>query len=117
VSDRERRRLATAGGIPAIAPGRYARVNEALAERTHCDGHHALWDHLFEANPLTTPADFADLEARLAIYFHDLRGDPAENGSPQDAAREQCMAGWLAWAVARFPEQPVLLVCGGWHKR
>lgn len=117
VSDHERRQLSTAGAIPAIAPSRYARIGAALAERTHCDGNYALWDHLFEANPPATPADFADLEARLAVYFHDLRGDPTENGSPQDAAREQCMAGWLAWAVARFPGQPVLLVCGGWHKR
>lgn len=117
VSDRERRRLTTAGDASAFAPGRYARINQALAERTHCDGDHALWDHLFEASPLLAPADFADLEARLTVYFHELRGDPAENGSPQDAAREQYMAGWLAWAVARFPDQAILLVCGGWHKR
>ena len=117
VSDRERRRLGTADAGSPLSPGRYARINQALAERTHCDGDHALWDHLFEADPPATPAEFADLEARLAVYFHDLRGDPAENGSPQDAARERCMAGWLAWAVARFPGQPILLVCGGWHKR
>lgn len=117
VSDHERRRLATTGNGPALAPGRYARISQALQERTGCDGDHALWDHLFEADRLATPADFADLEARLAVYFHDLRGAPAENGSPQDAAREQYMASWLAWAVGHFPGQPVLLVCGGWHKR
>ncbi|WP_034921491.1 DUF5682 family protein, partial [Candidatus Accumulibacter vicinus] len=76
-----------------------------------------MWDHLFEANPLGTPFALDDLEARLSVYFHELRGDPAANGSPQDAARERCMASWLAWAVARFPGQAILLVCGGWHKR
>lgn len=117
VSDHERRRLAAVGGELAFLPGRYARISQALQERTRCDGEHALWDHLFEADSPATAADFADLEAHLAVYFHDLRGDPAETGSPQDAAREACMAGWLAWAVRRFPGRPVLLVCGGWHKR
>lgn len=117
VSDQERRRLAAAGDAVAFAPGRYGRINQALAERTHCDGDHALWDHLFEAGPLSPPADLDDLEERLGVYFHELRGDPAANGSPQDAAREHCMASWLAWAVARFPGQAILLVCGGWHKR
>lgn len=117
VSDQERRRLAPAGDALAFVPGRHSRINQALAERTRCDGDHALWDHLFEANPLDTPFDLDDLEARLSVYFHELRGDPAANGSPQDAAREHCMAGWLAWAVARFPGQAILLVCGGWHKR
>uniref|UniRef100_UPI003340509D DUF5682 family protein n=1 Tax=Castellaniella defragrans TaxID=75697 RepID=UPI003340509D len=117
VSDQERRRPGTADSRSPQSPGRYAWINQALAERTHCDGGHALWDHLFEAGPPATPAAFAELEARLAVYFHELRGDPAESGSPQDAAREQYMANWLAWAVAHFPEQPVLLVCGGWHKR
>lgn len=117
VSDRERRRLAATTEGPALAPGRYARISQALQERARCDGDHALWDHLFEAGPLVSAEDFADLDARLAFYFHDLRGDPTENGSPQDAAREQYMARWLAWAVASFPGQPILLVCGGWHKR
>jgi len=76
-----------------------------------------LWDHLFEAGPLNTPADLDELEARLGVYFHELRGDPADNGSPQDAVREYGMASWLAWAVARFPGRAIVLVCGGWHKR
>ncbi|MBK7003144.1 MAG: hypothetical protein IPH35_25475 [Rhodoferax sp.] len=126
VSDQERRRLAPDGEALAFAPDRHTRINQALAERTHCDGDHALWDHLFEASPLATSADFADcadlddlndLEERLGVYFHELRGDPVANGSPQDMARERYMASWLAWAVARFPGQQILLVCGGWHKR
>lgn len=116
VSDHERR-MAAVGETLAMLPGRYARVSHALQERARCDGEHALWDHLFEGCPLTTPADFADLEARLAVYFRDLRGDPARHGSAQDAAREARMAEWLAWAVGHFPGQPILLVCGGWHKR
>lgn len=117
VSEQVRRRLTTESDSLALTPGRYARINEALAKRTHCDGDHALWDHLFEATLPETASDFADLEARLAAYFHELRGDPADTDSPQDAARELHMAAWLAWAVARFPDQPVLMVCGGWHKR
>ncbi|MDO5692957.1 MAG: DUF5682 family protein [Pseudomonadota bacterium] len=117
--DHERRATGTDAltGLPAEHRSHYARVTQALAERLHCDGSHALWDHLFEAQPLTTPADFAALEERLATYFHDLRGDPAQHTTEQDSARETGMARWIAWAMRQFPRQAVLVVCGGWHKR
>lgn len=41
VSDQERRRLAPDGEALAFAPDRHTRINQALAERTHCDGDHA----------------------------------------------------------------------------
>ncbi|MDO9568600.1 MAG: DUF5682 family protein [Hydrogenophaga sp.] len=102
---------------PLAAPDRYARLTQALAQRLACDGDHALWDHLFESQALDHAAAFQALEQRLAVYFHDLRGDPAQPTTPDDAAREDHMAQWLAWACQHFAGQPVLLVCGGWHKR
>ena len=115
LADEERGHALSAQG--RLLPGRYSRVHQALGERLHVDGHHALWDHLFEGQALASDADFDRLRERLDAYFHELRGDPASNGSEQDAAREAHMARWLAWAVRRFAGRPVLAVCGGWHKR
>ncbi|MDO5623587.1 MAG: DUF5682 family protein [Pseudomonadota bacterium] len=109
--EHERHHALTAEG--RLAPSRYRRAHTALAERLHIDGDHALWDHLFEA---AQDADFAALETRLALYFAELRGNPARHGSAQDDAREAHMARWIAWAMQRFAGQPVLVVCGGWHK-
>lgn len=114
LSSAERRSAVQA---PNAEPDRYSRITQALAQRLGCDGDHALWDHLFESLTLDDPAAFAELEQRLALYFHDLRGDPAQHTTPQDQAREAAMARWLAWACQHFAGQPVLLVCGGWHKR
>lgn len=99
--DSERR---TAGHLRGRS--RYGDRVAALCRRFGCDGDDALWDHLFEA----APED--ELAQRLDLYFAELRGD--DPGTPQDQAREQHMAQWLAWAAARF--ERVLVVCGGWHK-
>ncbi|QTD46620.1 DUF5682 family protein [Ottowia testudinis] len=114
------RRMAPANqppGLPGEQRSHYRRVTQALAARLHCDGDHALWDHLFEAQSLASPPDFDALAERLDTYFHDLRGDPTLHTTAQDDAREACMARWVAWAMHRFPGRNVLVVCGGWHKR
>lgn len=97
--DRQRRR-----GEPRA---RYDQVVERLCHRFGCDGDDALWDHLFESEP-----DGDALDARLDLYFAELRGD--EPGSEQDRVREATMAQWVAWAEAQH--ERVLVVCGGWHR-
>jgi len=108
IPDVQRRAVAEAGR-PA-GRERYAEVQAALGRRFGCDGDDALWDHLFESLP--QPADAPALAARLDLYFEELRGD--DSGTPQDQAREDHMARWIAWAAAGH--ERVLVVCGGWHK-
>jgi hypothetical protein len=96
-------------------PNRYAdphglradAVEAALAERLGEHGIDALWDALAEQ------ADPDALPARLAQYFALLRPDGAEDTS--EAAREQFMGRYAAWAVREAAGRPVVLVCGGWH--
>jgi hypothetical protein len=95
---------------PQRQRSRHAEVTARLCRRFGCDSDDALWDHLFESLPPGTEA--ADLPPRLALYFAELRGD--DPGTPQDQAREQHMAEWIAWAAARH--ERVLVVCGGWHQ-
>lgn len=90
---------------------RYHQVVAALCQRFHCDADDALWDHLFES----APED--QLAARLEHYFALLRGDPLENHTEQDDAREHFMARYIAWAAAQCtPQECVIVICGGWHK-
>ncbi|GFE78637.1 hypothetical protein GCM10011487_06370 [Steroidobacter agaridevorans] len=95
---------------------RYAESVAALCRRFACDGDHALWDHLFESLP---PDAHGELRERLDFYFHELRGD--DPGTEQDQAREASMSQWVAWmrheADKRNDRRPILVVCGGWHKR
>ena len=88
---------------------RYQQVLQLMCQRFGCDGGHALWDHLFEGE-----LDDAALQARLDLYFDELRGD--DPGTPQDQARELQMARWVAWAQQQVSGD-VLVICGGWHKR
>jgi hypothetical protein len=106
-----RERLRAGGG--GAEPTRYGRVSDALARKVGADGDHALWDHLFES---VAPDDFGELQARLDAYFDEIRGDEDADTSARDHEREAFMAQWLAWAAAAFAGQPVLVVCGGWHK-
>jgi len=106
--DEQRRAVSEAGRPPGRE--RYARVQSALARRFGCEGDDALWDHLFESLPVQQ--DGSALAARLDLYFEELRGD--DPGTPQDQAREEHMARWIAWAAAQH--EHVLVVCGGWHK-
>ncbi|HWS25761.1 MAG TPA: DUF5682 family protein, partial [Xanthomonadales bacterium] len=99
-------------------PGRerYARVSRLLQQRCGIDGEDALWDHLFERDADAIGVDPERTEAlRLALehYFDELRAD--EPGHPSDQAREAHMREWIAWACAE--PGPVLVVCGGWHRR
>lgn len=99
-------------------PGRerYARVSALLQKRCGVDGEDALWDHLFEREVDAIgvdPARTAALQAALEHYFDELRAD--EPGHPSDQAREAHMRDWIAWATAT--PGPVLVVCGGWHRR
>lgn len=103
----------------ADTPNRYADVSDeqhaaraeayeaALAQRTGMESGDALWDHLFEGE-----ATADELAPQLQTYFRHLRGD--DPGSPGNQAREDMMARWIAWAMARR-DGPVLVVCGGYH--
>lgn len=89
------------------AEHRAADYTGAVARELGIDSRDALWDHLFESEH-----DPAVLAPRLSAWFAGLRGvDP---GSAGNAARENLMAHWVAWAVQRG-EGPVLVVCGGYH--
>jgi hypothetical protein len=96
-------------------PNRYAdphglridAVEAALAEGLGEHGIDGLWDALAEQ---ATPED---LPARLAQYFALLRPEGAED--PREAAREQYMGRYAAWALREAGDRPVVLVCGGWH--
>lgn len=103
----------------ADTPNRYADVTDeqhaaraeayeaALGQRTGMESGDALWDHLFEGE-----ATADELAPQLYTYFRHLRGD--DPGSPGNQAREDMMAHWIAWAMAR-DEGSVLVVCGGYH--
>jgi hypothetical protein len=107
--------------LPAWAPefgdrvNRYADPHSARAEAAETalaralgeDGHDAVWDALAEQ------ADSQDLPARLDRYFDLLRPEGAED--PGEAAREDHMGRYAAWAVKQAKGRPVVLVCGGWH--
>jgi hypothetical protein len=105
----ETRRRADAGRTDSRE--RYADVVGTLCKRFHCDGADALWDHLFEAAPAE------ELDARLDLYFAELRG--ADPGTSADAAREDFMARHIAATAQRYQDDPealILVVCGGWHR-
>jgi Family of unknown function (DUF5682) len=98
---------------------RYSRVTQTLCRKLQCDSDDVLWDHLFESAPRE------ELEARLNEYFAHLHGDHHENTNPQDSAREEFMARYIAWAVNALEKAleqvktsgaSILVVCGGWHK-
>lgn len=84
---------------------------QQLQQRLQVDNQDALWDHLFE-DESSDEQGLARLQANLQQHFQHLRGD-----SPGDLAnqqREQCMARWLAWAMAQT-DAPVVVICGGYH--
>jgi hypothetical protein len=86
---------------------RHARASDhlgELCERLGFEGTDVLWDHLFEGPE-------PELERRLAAYFRALRADEAP--APGDAAREDFMARFVAWAAAQGGG--VVAVCGGYH--
>ncbi len=96
-------------------PNRYAdphglridAVESALADRLGEQGIDALWDALAEqAAPDALPA-------HLDQYFALLRPEGADD--PSEAAREQHMGRYAAWALREAAGRPVVLVCGGWH--
>lgn len=76
------RRVAEATGLPIAAsavPDRLSLATQALAHAWHCDGVHALWDHVAEGLEASTDVAACDaLAQRLHTYFDELRGpDPA----------------------------------------
>ncbi|MEM9069236.1 MAG: DUF5682 family protein [Myxococcota bacterium] len=79
----------------------------ALCDDLGVDGTDEAWDHMFE-QPLSPD----DLEARLEVYFKQLRAD---DGAGRDEGREAHMAQCIRWALAQ-DKGPVVVVCGGWHK-
>jgi hypothetical protein len=99
-------------------PGRerYGRVSAELQQQTGIEGEDALWDHLFEQDADRIGVDAAateSLQRQLEYYFDQLRAD--EVGHPGDQAREAHMRDWIRWAQST--PGPVLVVCGGWHRR
>lgn len=108
--DGRRNRYADLEGLADEA--RQRRVMARLCERTHTDDVDGLWDHLFEQRATET-----ELAERLALYFHELRGEAP--GGERDEPREALMARWVAWALrdaaAHGDGRGVVYVCGGWH--
>ncbi|KRB02714.1 hypothetical protein ASD86_24345 [Lysobacter sp. Root690] len=96
----------------AQAHDRAEAYEDELSRRLSIDGRDALWDHLFEDAPHDLDGPDEALAQRLHTYFEHLRHD--DPGSPGNAAREEMMARWIAWAMAR-EDGPVLVVCGGYH--
>ncbi|OBG50770.1 hypothetical protein A5669_27550 [Mycolicibacterium fortuitum] len=86
---------------------RAADYTASVARELGIDSRDALWDHLFESE-----VDPAVAAQRLSAWFTGLRGE--DPGSTGNAAREDLMARWIAWAVRR-DEGPVVVVCGGYH--
>ena len=78
-----------------------------IADKLGFEDTDALWDHLFEQ-----PMAIEELERGLARYFDVLRGD--EPGGERDGPREAVMARFVAAAAAS--REPVVVVCGGYHK-
>jgi hypothetical protein len=74
------------------------------------DSTDALWDHLFESPELAP----SELEPKLAQYFDALRAD--EPGEASTKRRETRMAEWIAWAARAAGNEPVVVICGGYHK-
>ena len=89
------------------AEHRAADYTAAVARELGIESRDALWDHLFESQE-----DAGELAQRLPVWFTGLRGN--DRGSSGNAAREDLMARWIAWAVDR-DDGPVLVVCGGYH--
>jgi hypothetical protein len=88
--------------------GRRANAAEAiLSRRLGEEGRDALWDALAEM------AEPDELGPRLEGYFDLLRPEGGED--PTEAARENFMARYAAWAVRAAGNRAVVLVCGGWH--
>ncbi len=79
----------------------------ALCDDLGVDGTDAAWDHMFEQ-----PTPIEELEARLDVYFKQLRAD---DSAGRDTNREAHMAQCIRWARAQ-DKGPVVVVCGGWHK-
>lgn len=86
---------------------RFRRFEAQVSAQMGIEGTDALWDHVFES-----VTDLDELDARLTQWFSSLRADTA--GSIGNAAREEMMARWIAWAMAEA-DGPVLVVCGGYH--
>ncbi len=84
----------------------------ALAEQLGIEGRDSLWDHLFESAAEAGEGADEDLSAHLTQYFEHLRND--DPGSPGNRAREDMMARWIAWAMAR-KDGAVVVICGGYH--
>jgi hypothetical protein len=106
---------------------RHIRASDALPRicaRLGFEGIDALWDHLFEVptdavglvcGAHETPSRRSvSLAAALETYFAELRAD--EPASERDEPREAHMANWIAWASKKAAGEPVVVVCGGWHK-
>lgn len=83
---------------------RYERAVQALCERTGTSDMDALWDHLFEGQPLDV------VEPALQAYFDEIRGD--DPAGERDAPREVFMRAYASWALE---QGDVVFVCGGYH--
>jgi Family of unknown function (DUF5682) len=86
---------------------RYGQVTAALEGTLSAEGADAVWDALAEQ------CDPARLGDALAQYFEALR--PAGTEDAAEAAREDFMGRYAAWALRAAENRPVVLVCGGWH--
>ncbi|MFC4857152.1 DUF5682 family protein [Actinophytocola glycyrrhizae] len=100
-------RTADTENVYADAEHRYADASERLCRAFAVDNVDVLWDHLVEAHP------HDGLAQRLTTYFDLVRGEA--DAGPEDTAREEYMARWVAAAAAR-DDGPVVAVVGGFHR-
>ncbi|WP_228562476.1 DUF5682 family protein [Catenulispora rubra] len=113
----------------ADAELRYTQVVDELCRQFGMDNIDTLWDHMAEIEASEVPS--AELGERLNTYFDLVRSasdadrepgdqadrDPGDQGEPtSDEIREQYMARWIAAALRKSPDRPVLVVCGGFHR-
>jgi hypothetical protein len=93
---------------------KHSQYLTALAKKTGCRDHDELWDHLFEANFLTTPTE--EFIQQVTTYCAMSRQNTATALMEADGtiAREAHMA----QAIRRVRSQisgPILVVTGGFH--
>jgi hypothetical protein len=106
----------------ADAELRYTQVVDELCRQFGMDNIDTLWDHIAEIEASETSP--ADLGTRLNTYFDLVRSASDADREPDaeqveptsDDIREQYMARWISAALRQSPDQPVLVVCGGFHR-
>src|SRR5215469_6880870 len=89
----------------------------ALAQRCGCRDFNEMWDHLFEANFQSRPAEAFIAEVAAYCFFGRIDASPAALEADGTAAREQAMAAAIREELGTrsSTNAPILVVTGGFH--